>query len=75
MPENMQEPLSPPPSIPAISNPLVVTSEDEEDAIARLELARITPSNEKLREMARKCGPPPEYFEGEEEMPFEPVQE
>ena len=46
-----------------------------EDELARRELARITPSNEKLLELAKKYPPPLEYFEGEEDMPFDPIEE
>src|SRR5207249_4619887 len=32
-----------------------------------------SPSNEKLLRLAKKSPPPPRYFEGGEEMPFDPV--
>ena len=36
---------------------------------------KLTPSNEELLKLAAKYPPPPEYFEGEEEMPFDPIEE
>jgi hypothetical protein len=38
-------------------------------------LAGLTPSNAKLRELAAKYPPPLEYFDGDEEVPFEPITE
>ena len=40
-----------------------------------MKLGRLTPPNVKLRELAAKYPPPPEYFDGDEEIPFEPVKE
>jgi hypothetical protein len=47
----------------------------EEDARAANELPRLTPPNAKLRELAAKYPPPSEYFEGDEPMPFDPIED
>jgi hypothetical protein len=36
---------------------------------------KLTPSNEELLKLATKFPPPSKYFEGEEEMPFDPIEE
>ncbi len=48
---------------------------DEKESRAQEELKRISLSNEELRELAAKYPPPAEYFEGDEEIPFIPVEE
>jgi hypothetical protein len=60
-------------AIPA--SPLSECSANDDDAKLKEELIRLTPSNEKLRELAAKCPPPPEYFDGDEDMPFDPIKE
>jgi hypothetical protein len=56
-----------------MSNPW--DEDTEEDLRAREELERNMPSKEELREFAKKHPPPPEYFEGDEEMPSIPIDE
>jgi hypothetical protein len=76
MPDKAHEPvnLSLPPG--QIGAPKISKDElTDEDELAKAKLERITPSNEKLRELAKKYPPPPEYFDGDEEMPFDPIQE
>jgi hypothetical protein len=76
MHDQTQQPTNLPPPPPPIGVPGASEAETlDEEELAKQELARITPSNEKLRELARKCPPPPWYFEGDEEMPFDPVEE
>ena len=76
MPEKPQEPMNlPPPTVPIGVPELSDTNIDHEDERARQELARITPSNAVLLEWVKKNPPPPEYFEGDEGMPFEPIED
>jgi hypothetical protein len=83
MPEHLQEPmnLTPPPNgfgMPKFDNGEIVGEEKIDpiaDELARQELARISLSNAELLELAKKNPPPPEYFDGEEEMPFIPIEE
>jgi hypothetical protein len=78
MPDKTQEPvsLSHPPAINGVPNrPDDEIVNEEEEELARQGLARIMPSKERLRELAKKYPPPPEYFEGDEEMPFIPIEE
>ena len=73
MPDKSQEPMNLPPPAAPVGIPVVPQTDfvDDEDLLKE-ELARITPSNAVLLEWAKKNPPPPEYFEGEEEMPFDP---
>jgi hypothetical protein len=74
MPDQTQQPTSLPPA-PPIGITEGSKLEPLEEELAKQEVARISPSNEKLRELARKCPPPTWYFEGDEDMPFIPVEE
>jgi hypothetical protein len=68
MPENTQDPvnLSIPPISPAPAN----SEAADEDELAKQELARTMPSKDRLRELAKKNPPLPEWFDEEEVAPF-----
>jgi hypothetical protein len=46
------------------------SSSEAQDKRALEELRAITPAVAKLRELAAKYPPPPEWFEGDEDRPF-----
>ena len=78
MPDQTQQPPNQlPPTIDFVlpPEPAAEVIDEEGDALAREEIKRLSLSNEKLRKLAAKYPPPPEYFEGEEEMPFDPIEE
>jgi hypothetical protein len=77
MPDNAQEPINQllPVAPAGGAHPANIDAVEEDEEALKKELLRITPSNEQLRRLAKKYPPPPEYFEGEEEMPFVPVEE
>ena len=62
---------------PPIAAPLTPKDDavDDEELLAKEEVKRLSLSNEKLLELAKKYPPPPEYFDGDEEMPFDPIKE
>ena len=71
MPENTQEPLNfPPPSFPVGVPEYPDANSDDEDEVARQELARISLSNEELQKIAAKCGPLPKWLDEDEPPPF-----
>jgi len=77
MPENTHEPIGPPTTAGKIippDPPLSVPEDDNEQAVER-KLPQITPTNAKLRELTKKYPPPLEYFEGDEEIPFDPIED
>ena len=83
MPDQTQQPMNVPLPPINIGVPKIDTREviGEEvidpiaEELAKREVARISLSNAELLELAKKYPPPPEYFEGEEEMPFDPIEE
>ena len=69
MPENIQQPIQLPP--PAnVGAPPAAKPDEEDDEAAKQELAQSMPTKEKLRELAKKNQPLPEWFDEEEEAPF-----
>ena len=52
----------------APEHPIADSQKDEE--LLKQELARLTPPNEKLQELADKSPPPPEWVDQDEEPPF-----
>ena len=54
------------PSAP--QHPFMDATENEE--LLKKELARLTPPNEKLRALADKSPPPPEWIDDEQELPI-----
>jgi hypothetical protein len=75
MPDQPHQPTSLPRTAPIGVPEAPEPDTPDEDEMAKRELLRTTPSNEKLRELARRNPPPPEYFEGDEEMPFDPIED
>jgi hypothetical protein len=71
MPDQTQQPMNLPPTAP-IGIPETPEPEllDEEEELAKQELARISPSAEKLLELAAKNPPLPKWFDEEEPPPF-----
>ena len=76
MSDKLHETANLPPPTPPSNAPLTPKDDlvDEEE-LARQEVARLSLSNEELLKIAAKYPPPPEYFEGDEEMPFDPIEE
>ena len=71
MPEKPQEPMNLVPAAPPIGAPeFSAAATDEDDELARQELAHISLSNARLRELAKKNPPLPKWFDEEELPPF-----
>ena len=72
MPEKAQDPmsLSPAAGVGGVPQPPKIETVDDDEELAKQELARMTPSNEELRKIAAKCGPLPKLLDEDEDPPF-----